>query len=247
MKHTLPVLALAAVFAAPAQALTTGDIAFVAYNADEDGLAFVTFVDIAPNTSVFFRDDEWNGSAFNTGESATVWNSGASVIGAGTVVRFAAYDVASRSASHGTLSPVISTNFGLAANNETVYAYLGADVNTPTTFLAAIANAPFSASTGLIDNTGLVAGSHTAIVLYTSADYGEYTGARSGLASLDAYKPLVGDTAANWWMDTVNGSYADRVPNTTAFTITPVPEPETYALMLAGLGLVGWMARRSKA
>ena len=28
------------------------------------------------------------------------------------------------------------------------------------------------------------------------------------------------------------------------FTATPVPEPETYALMLAGLGLVGFMARR---
>jgi hypothetical protein len=26
--------------------------------------------------------------------------------------------------------------------------------------------------------------------------------------------------------------------------VTPVPEPETYALMLAGLGLVGWAARR---
>lgn len=27
-------------------------------------------------------------------------------------------------------------------------------------------------------------------------------------------------------------------------TVTPVPEPETYALMLAGLGVVGFMARR---
>ena len=29
-------------------------------------------------------------------------------------------------------------------------------------------------------------------------------------------------------------------------TVPQVPEPETYALMLAGLGLVGWMARRKQ-
>jgi hypothetical protein len=29
--------------------------------------------------------------------------------------------------------------------------------------------------------------------------------------------------------------------------LAPVPEPETYALMLAGLGVVGWMARRRRA
>jgi PEP-CTERM motif len=29
-------------------------------------------------------------------------------------------------------------------------------------------------------------------------------------------------------------------------TVTAVPEPETYALMLGGLSLVGWMARRRR-
>ncbi|SFW39729.1 FxDxF family PEP-CTERM protein [Nitrosovibrio sp. Nv17] len=37
------------------------------------------------------------------------------------------------------------------------------------------------------------------------------------------------------------GLVADNV----TFT-TPVPEPETYAMLLAGLGLTGWMARRRR-
>ncbi|MDP2265438.1 MAG: FxDxF family PEP-CTERM protein [Thiobacillus sp.] len=32
----------------------------------------------------------------------------------------------------------------------------------------------------------------------------------------------------------------------TSVTVTPVPEAETYAMMLAGLGLVGWAARRRR-
>ena len=31
-----------------------------------------------------------------------------------------------------------------------------------------------------------------------------------------------------------------------SFAVSPVPEPETYAMMMAGLGLVGFMARRRK-
>ncbi|MES3012480.1 MAG: PEP-CTERM sorting domain-containing protein [Pseudomonadota bacterium] len=43
----------------------------------------------------------------------------------------------------------------------------------------------------------------------------------------------------------------NNVPATDAFetanySITPVPEPETYALLLAGLGVVGFMARRRR-
>ena len=42
-------------------------------------------------------------------------------------------------------------------------------------------------------------------------------------------------------------SIANEVSNTTTlYSITPVPEPETYAMLLAGLGLVGFGAKRRR-
>ena len=41
-----------------------------------------------------------------------------------------------------------------------------------------------------------------------------------------------------------------QAPNADALVptiVTPAPEPETYALMLAGLGVVGWAARRRRS
>ena len=64
-------LALAVAAALPASALTTGDLAFTAFNADEDGFSLVTFVDIAANTQISFSDSTaTNATTIGTGESA---------------------------------------------------------------------------------------------------------------------------------------------------------------------------------
>ncbi|SDA20258.1 PEP-CTERM protein-sorting domain-containing protein [Nitrosospira sp. Nsp18] len=45
-------------------------------------------------------------------------------------------------------------------------------------------------------------------------------------------------------LDTNGGSPGFDVVNVQGLNVIPVPEPETYAMFLAGLGLMGFMARR---
>jgi hypothetical protein len=74
---------------------------------------------------------------------------------------------------------------------------------------------------------------------------------------------LVSSTTATSWNNLAAGTYTLQysatlvkasflVPNvvgsyTSVIQLAPVPEPETYALLLSGLGLLGFMARRKKS
>jgi hypothetical protein len=235
-KHLLSSLAVAAAtFAAQSHAQTAGDLAFTSFNADEDGWALVAFKDIDANTTIYFTDNEWSGSSFNTGEALRTWNTGGSLIQAGTVVRFSAVDTPGASATFGTLSQTGDT--GLNATAETLYAYLGTDVNTPTTFLAAVTTLGNDSE---ITPAGLAGGS-TGVVLTASTDYAQYIGPRSGLASFAAYAPLV-NNPANWSI-LVGGSQEFAVPDTMAFSVVPVPAA-AWLLGSSFLALAGLGARR---
>ncbi|MEY4561591.1 MAG: hypothetical protein RLZZ618_868 [Pseudomonadota bacterium] len=55
--------------------------------------------------------------------------------------------------------------------------------------------------------------------------------------------PLAQSGFVNWTIDTAGLRAGDALSVTVA---TPVPEPGTLAMMLAGMGLLGWSARRAR-
>ncbi|MFM7603129.1 MAG: PEP-CTERM sorting domain-containing protein [Pseudanabaena sp.] len=200
--------------------LNSGDIAFVSFNADEDGWSIVTFVDIEPNTNIYFSDGTATSpTSIGSGESAFLWSTGASTITAGTVIRFSAIDSASRTSSVGTFTVVNSSNLGLSATAETIYAFLGSSATTPTIVLTAVSS---EANNNSLTTVGLTAGINS-LKLTSSTDFAGYSGSRTGQASIADYKSLVFNPA-NWTID-VGGDGALVVPNTTNFQASGVVSP----------------------
>jgi hypothetical protein len=168
-------------------ALLPGDIMFVAWNADAtDGFSIVTLTDIPATTTIYFNDNEWNGSAIGSGgafisltEYEMTWTSSGAVIPAGTIIDFnetsstanPGYGAFISGVVNGTLTGEILNN----ASNEVLYAFLGTNDFTPTTFLTAIANDGFSAANGTLTNTGLTSGVN-ALSISGDEDLIEYRG-----------------------------------------------------------------------
>ncbi|MCC7081846.1 MAG: PEP-CTERM sorting domain-containing protein [Burkholderiales bacterium] len=239
MKRTSIMAALLIAAGSSHAQLQPGEIAFTAFNADEDGFAIVALSAIAPFSALYFTDNEWSGGAagsggFNSGEGTYAWVTGAAGIAAGTVVRFSDIDGAARAASVGTFGQVLSGLPGFAATGDSVFAYSGASAAQPAVMLAAVSTDGFAGST--LAGSGLEVGVN-AVSVQAGADFAEYGGARSGLATFGAYATRIAD--AGHWISQPSGDFAALTPDLTPFTVAAVPEPETYALLATGLGLIG--------
>ena len=86
-----------------------------------------------------------------------------------------------------------------------------------------------SVNLGTVDNSSLIA---------NFVDNNQHL-----LTAGQTYNVVVTGTAKNTGSLALAGVYFSAA---TAGPVTPVPEPETYAMLLAGLGLVGTMVRRRK-
>jgi hypothetical protein len=202
-----------------AQLTTTGDIAFVGFNADGgDDIAFVTFKDIPANSTIIFCDSEWNGTSFGTDEGDFTWTSGTMLIPAGTVISINNIS-ATITPSIGSIT--VNNAGGLSSSSDAMFAFLGTSPRTVSTMLAAISNS--TTAFGTFSNSGLLLGS-TAITLAEGTDIATYNGVRTGLNANGYVSQL--NNMANWQTedssgdDHNNGSVPDLPFNSSVFVIS---------------------------
>ena len=184
---------------------TTGDIAFTAFNFDDkDDFSIVVLVDISPNTTFFFTDNNWNGTSFPKGGEGTLeWSSGNEIIKAGTIVIFSSVTVdETRTVSIGSVTEP-DAGFNLSEAGDTILVYLGSNEDTPTTFLTGIRNASLLANE--LDGTGLTAGTNfLEFNPTTSPNAGFLNSSRSNKSSYNLYLPEIIDKT-KWVSQTSNG------------------------------------------
>lgn len=231
-----------------ADLVNVGDLAFIGFNEDGfDDFAIVLLADAAATDVVRFNDNEWAGAGFNgLSEGELSWTVGGTGLAAGTVVTFNSMNSATAmSVSSGALSGgTMSLN-----SFDNIFAFLGTNATTPTTFLAAISNDVRiydGTNSQTLAGTGLSQGT-TAVLLPDSTDGGQYTGVRSGETAFADYVALIGNTSTNWATAPSNGT--QFLPfNTTSFqaTAASTPEPASLSLMLLAMTM-GALRRWSTA
>ncbi len=212
-----------------------------------DNFAFVNWVSIPANVVIKFTDGGFNGTAPNSANTAlnargtenfVIWKNNTGLpIAAGTVIK-----IESLTTTLGIVTAGSGAGLsGLSGSGDQVFAYQGnATTGATPDYAAAAATTTYTGNIlfGLnahgssLNTTWLtsgVAGSNDSylptelnvvngnIALTGNAVGGQYTGTRTALGSILAYRALV-NNQANWTKVTVAGLVAI---NTTAFTVNP--------------------------
>ena len=254
---SLPFAAIAATLLSTSSfgALIAGDVAIVGFQASgvtTDSVSFVTFVDLAPGTVLYFTDNGWTGTAFR-GVSATDGDGNENLMRFTVVNTIVAGTIIGSKTSSADYAWALS---GLVGPGTSAYAQLSlSSTGEQVTILEStnLANPIFSDFTALynFDNTsayeaatssatgslapGLVQG--TSAVLLTSP-------ANSALFNLNT---LTSGTQAEWLAaigNAANWTTGTGTADAGSGFINVVPAPGALAL-LGCAGLVGSRRRRS--
>lgn len=266
---TLAALAIASLGAhAAGTALTKTDFAFTGVNGNTTvgGWSFVTFVDIAAGTTIYFTDTNvlqtpTSSGVFSTSaETFWSWTAGSLVkagtsvalLGTGTTGQYAAKSGAAGGVANGTVANLNGGASNISSGGDILYAFQAASYASnyqpaAITFLGAISNrGSYSSSDNPAAATGLsgIQVREYKIDAATATRYTQFTAqVTTNDAPFGTMAQLKTALASNAnWTTIANSNSTPIVADVLA--VTAVPEPESYALMLAGLAVVGGVARR---
>lgn len=271
---TLIAVAAAAIASAiaPAQAagtsLANGDFAFTGLNVNTTvgGWSFVSFVDITAGTTIYFTDTNvlqtpTSAGVFSTApETFWSWTASADVaagtsvalLGTGVNGQYAAKAGAAGGTANGTVANLNGGASNISSSGDILYAYQAASYATnyqpgSITFLGAISNrGSYSTSDNPSAATGL-GGLQLREFKVDAATATRYTQFTAQVTTNDTPFSTLADLQAalavnaNW--TTVAGSNSLPIVSD-VLAVSAVPEPQSLALLLAGLGVVGSVAGR---
>lgn len=267
-----------------AQAQTTlgaGDIVFTMYNSGANSsttvgdhrFSFVTLVDLAPSTVIYFTDVGMNGNAFQT--TASTRECFLQYTTTGTVAKgsqisignTAGSTVLGLTATGGTVtlvstaltsySGVTGSVLGISATGDQLFAYQASSFDATATIVAGINgnNGGWTSTTGNVNESSLPpslsngtnALDLSAVTSTFDVDTAQFNFAAIG-SSLPSSNTKAGwlaiiNNVSNWTVQTSAAPFADSSVN---LTISAIPEPHTYTTLVGSFVLGLAMVRRFK-